>query len=180
MISESVEVPARMVGVQNVRMIRLRAADPDDDRRLAFLDRATWSPTNSPIPLRGESVDFFSSDPVQNVIVADRDGNPVGYVKLRWVTEENTDLTELAISGTAVEPGQQRLGIGSCLVAEVIEEANRRGAVKLTFHVVGTSAAAIALYKSRGFRVAKVRSGAFLIYGVLVDDLVIKRSLDNA
>lgn len=83
----------------------------------------------------------------------------------------------MAIGGIAVEPEQQGRGIGSRLIAGAIEEATRRGAEKLTPHVLGTNAAAIALYRSHGFRVAEVRSGAFLVAGTLVDDLVMERGL---
>lgn len=163
--------------VHNVSVIRLRAASPGDERRLAFLDRATWSPAHSQIPWWDESVDFFASDPVENVIVADSGGTPVGYVKLRRITEGGADLPELTIGGIAVEPERQRQGIDGRLVAEAVEEATGRGAERVSLHVLGTNAAAFALYKSHGFEVAEVRSGAFLIHGDLVDDLVMERRL---
>jgi ribosomal protein S18 acetylase RimI-like enzyme len=148
----------------------------EDERRLASLDRATWAPENSPIPLWDESVDFFSSDPVEDVIVADCDGIPIGYVNLRRMAGEKADSKELMISGIAVEPEQQRQGIGSRLVAEAIEEGKRRGAVRLSLHVLGTNEAAIGLYESHAFRIAEVQSGAFVIDGNSVDDLVMERN----
>jgi ribosomal protein S18 acetylase RimI-like enzyme len=161
---------------QTVDVIGLRVAAPEDERRLAFLDRVTWAPENSPIPLWNESLDFFSSDPAENVIVAESDGTPIGYVKLRRVDGKESGVMEFAISGIAVEPEWQRKGIGSRLVAEAIEEAKRRGAIRLALHVLGTNQAAIALYESHAFRIAMVRSGAFLIDGTSVDDLVMERT----
>jgi ribosomal protein S18 acetylase RimI-like enzyme len=155
-------------------VIRLRSATLEDERLLAFLDRATWAPENSPITLWGESVDFFSSDPVENVIVADCDGTPIGYVKLRRLDGEESDVRRLAISGIAVEPEWRRQRVGSRLVAGAIEEAKSRGAIRLTLHVLGTNQAAMALYESHAFRIATVHSGAFLIEGNAVDDLVME------
>lgn len=162
--------------VQTVSVIRLRAAAPEDERRLAFLDRSTWAPENSPIPLWDESVDFYSSDPVENVIVAERNGTPIGYVKLRRVDSKESGAMELAISGIAVEPEWQCQGVGSRLVGEATEEAKRRGAIRLTLHVLGTNQTAISLYESHAFRITKVRPRAFLVDGNAVDDLVMERT----
>jgi ribosomal protein S18 acetylase RimI-like enzyme len=139
-----------------VDVIRLRVASPKDERRLAFLDRTTWSPAHSPIPLWSESVDFFASDSVEDVIVAESNGTPVGYVKLRRIAEEVSEPTELTISGIAVALERQHQGIGSRLVGAAIEEATRRGAVRLTLHVLATNASAIGLYESHGFTIARV------------------------
>jgi len=160
-----------------VDVIHLRAAVLEDERRLAFLDRATWSVANSPVPLWDGSTDFFASDPVENVIVAELDGTPVGYVKLRAVHEYGADRAVLSISGIAVDPGHQRQGIGDRLIGEVIEEAGRRGATRLVLHVLSTNSAAIDLYASNGFSVSTVRSDAFFLGGRSVDDLVMERSL---
>ena len=157
-------------------VIRLRAAVPEDERRLAFLDRTTWSPTNSPVPLWDESVDFFASDPVGDVIVAELRGIPVGYVKLRSAVAEDGSVADVSISGIAVDPGYQRQGIGSLLLAEAVDEARRRGAVRLSLHVLGTNEPAIGLYSSHGFAVTTIRRGAFLLAGASVDDLTMERA----
>jgi ribosomal protein S18 acetylase RimI-like enzyme len=122
-------------------------------------------------------VDFFSSDPVENVILAECERTPIGYVKLRRIDGEESNAGELAISGIAVEPEWTRQGVGSRLVAAAIEEAKRRGATRLTLHVLGTNQAATALYESLAFRIAMVQSGAFLIDGNSVDDLVMELNL---
>jgi hypothetical protein len=64
----------------------LRRATRDDERRLAALDRATWSPAVAPVPLWPDDVDFFAHDAPEDVLVAELDGAVVGFVKLRRPT----------------------------------------------------------------------------------------------
>ena len=158
-------------------VIRLRIAVPEDERRLAFLDRTTWSVTNSPVPLWDESTDFFASDSVENVIVAELDGTPVGYVKLRGVPELGEGDSLLSISGIAVDPGHQRQVIGTRLLGEAVNEARNRGAVRLALHVLGTNSVAINLYSSSGFTVVSVGTGAFVLDGKPADDVIMELSL---
>ena len=129
-----------------------------------------------PDPTVGRISGHLLLDPIENVIVAECDTTPIGYVKLRRVDDKESGAMELAISGIAVEPEWQRQGVGSRLVGEAIEEAKRRGAIGLTLHVLGTNQAAIALYELHAFRIAKVRPAAFLIDGNSVDDLVMERT----
>ncbi|MGD0312035.1 MAG: GNAT family N-acetyltransferase [Acidimicrobiales bacterium] len=163
---------------RTLRRIRLRRAEPEDERQLAALDRATWSPDNSPAPLWDDSVDFYSSDPVENVIVADSDEVPIGYVKLRPTTGPGSN-DGLSISGIAVRPDHQRQGLGGRLLEEAIDEARRRGARRLTLHVLGTNTAAIRLYESHGFAVDTVQCRAFQLDERLVDDVVMTRIVDR-
>jgi ribosomal protein S18 acetylase RimI-like enzyme len=145
---------------------------------LAALDRATWSTDNSPVPLWGDSVDFYSSDPMEDVIVADSDDVPVGYVKLRPPTVPRSD-DGLSISGIAVRPDHQRQGLGGRLLEEAIDEARGRGTRRLILHVLGTNAAAIRLYESHGFAVDTVHRRAFWLDQPPVDDVVMTRTVDR-
>ncbi len=51
-------------------MTSIRTATRGDGRRLAALDRATWSPAVAPAPLRDEDADFFAEDPPEDALVA--------------------------------------------------------------------------------------------------------------
>jgi ribosomal protein S18 acetylase RimI-like enzyme len=162
--------------VQTLCVIRLRPAELEDERELAALDRATWSTDNSPVPLWGESVDFYSSDPAENVIVAEEEGVLIGYVKMRRATGPGSK-DELGISGLAVSPEHQRRGHGTRLLKEAIDESQRRGAKRLILHVLGTNTAAIRLYQAQGFTVESVHARAFQLDERKVDDVVMTRQV---
>jgi hypothetical protein len=51
-------------------MTRMRYATQSDERALAAIDRETWSPRNSPVPLWTEDVNFFSCTEPGDVVVA--------------------------------------------------------------------------------------------------------------
>ncbi len=161
-------------------MVTVRIARRDDERRLAALDRVTWSPAVAPAPLWPEDVDFFEKDPPEDVLVAELDGAVVGYVRLRRPTALPSHRHVLQVNGLAVDPAVQRRGLGRVLVAAAIEEARRRGARRLTVHVLATNHGARALYADCGFAVEGVRRGEFLLEGEYVDDVLMAVSLQPA
>lgn len=132
-------------------MIEIRVATRADERRLAALDRVTWSPDVSPVPRWSEGRDFFARDSPDDVIVAAPDGNPVGYVTLCHPTPLVSNRHVLQIGGLAVDPSAQRQGVGRSLVHAAVHEATARGARRLTLRVLGSNDAALALYASCDF-----------------------------
>jgi len=159
-------------GARAASGLSIRFATRDDERRLAALDRATWSPAVAPAPLWPEDVDFFAKDPPEDVLVAELDGEVVGYVKLRRPTDLPSHRHVRQVNGLAVDPAAQGRGVGRALLVAVIEEARRRGARRLTLQVLATNTGARALYASCGFEVEGVRRGEFLLDGEYVDDVL--------
>ena len=76
------------------------------------------------------------------------------------------------MNGLAVDPAAQRRGVGRALLGAAIEEDRRRGARRLTLHVLATNTGARALYAACGFEVEGVRRGKFLLEGEYVDDVL--------
>jgi ribosomal protein S18 acetylase RimI-like enzyme len=159
-------------------VITVRVARRDDERRLAALDRVTWSPAVAPAPLWPEDLDFFAEDPPEDVLVAEVDGAVVGYVKLRRPTDLPSHRHVLQVNGLAVDPAVQRRGVGRTLLVAAIDEARRRGARRLTLQVLGTNPGALALYADCGFVVEGVRRGEFLLEDEYVDDVLMAVSLE--
>jgi predicted N-acetyltransferase YhbS len=105
----------------------------------------------APAPLWPEDVDFFGQQPPEDVLVAEVDGAVVGYVKLRRPTDLPSHRHVLQVNGLAVDPTVQRRGVGRTLLVAAIDEARRRGARRLTLHVLGSNPGALALYAACGF-----------------------------
>jgi ribosomal protein S18 acetylase RimI-like enzyme len=154
-----------------------RYAEEGDERPLARLDRVTWAPSNSPVPLWSEDVNFFASNPPRDVIVAVDGDATLGYVKLCGSSSLASNAHVVMIGGLAVNPDAQHKGLGSALVEKAIEEATIRGAKLLKLHVLGTNPVARRLYERCGFTVEGVLHNEFLLHGTFVDDVIMSKVL---
>jgi ribosomal protein S18 acetylase RimI-like enzyme len=154
-------------------VIEIRAAQIGDDAALAAIDVATWSVNSSPAPPRAPGAPFFK-DPsrVDDLLVAVADGTVVGYVAIHQGIPLASHAHVLEINGFAVEPARQGQGIGRRLLDAAKQEAQRRGATKLSLRVLVPNAFARQLYERAGFRVEGVLAGEFVLDGEPVDDVL--------
>jgi ribosomal protein S18 acetylase RimI-like enzyme len=97
---------------------------------------------------RGEIVDVLDGEG----LVAEFDGRPVGLLTFRPDGPTTIELAALV----AVEPGR---GIGSALIAALLEEAPRRGARRIWLVTTNDNLDALRLYQRRGFRLVALRAG---------------------
>ena len=94
----------------------------------------------------------------------------VGYVVALVVGDEGE------IADLAVHPADRRSGIGARLLASVEEEASRSGVRSLYLEVRESNAAALQLYRGRGFEAIGRRRGYYR--HPVEDALVLRRTLD--
>jgi ribosomal-protein-alanine N-acetyltransferase len=99
--------------------------------------------------------------------IATLDGNPVGFVLARVLGDEAEILT------FAVQPSAQRLGIGRCLLKELIDFLKSVECGKIFLEVAVDNEAAIALYTSAGF----IRVGTRPNYYQRADQVFISASI---
>jgi GNAT superfamily N-acetyltransferase len=159
-------------------VIEVRLASPADEAALQRIDRATWTALSSPAPVPAAGAPFFDDrKPPHDVIVAEVDGVVAGYVQLHQAIPLPSHEHVLEINGLAVDPIRQGLGIGGRLVEEAVQEARRRGALKLSLRVLAPNTGARRVYESCGFTVEGVLHGEFLLDGRLVDDVLMARQL---
>ena len=107
--------------------------------------------------------DALTSEPTRRAMLADpsltsyaayRNTVIVGAVVVRWGEE-----SEIAL--LAVEAALRGQGIGRAIVAEVLEEACRRGVKRLLVGTGNFSLDNIVFYQKCGFRLSHVRRGWF-------------------
>lgn len=160
-------------------MLTTRRARPEDDARLLAIDRQTWTSDVSPAPLTEPGpATFFGPDAVlDDVLVAESDGEVLGYVRLHQPMAIPSHAHVLEVNGLAVDPARQRTGAGRALVEAAVAEARARGARKLSLRVLGPNTPARRLYESCGFTVEGLLHEEFLLDGRLVDDVLMARSL---
>ncbi len=159
----------------------IRPAEETDADALRGLDLRTWSPDVSPASREELRKPFFGErGGPADTLVAERDGALAGYVKLAAPTPLAASGHVLELTGLAVDPGHQRCGVGSRLVRAATSEAARRGARRLTLHVLAPNAPARALYAACGFVVEGVLRGEFELEGRYVDDVLMAVELPPA
>lgn len=89
--------------------------------------------------------------PERFYIVAEVEGNLIGYAGMQWV------LDEAHITTLAVKKEWRRKGIGSKLLEELIKKAKEKDLKFLTLEVRASNYPAINLYKKFGFVIEGTR-----------------------
>ncbi|HEX4255455.1 MAG TPA: GNAT family N-acetyltransferase [Streptosporangiaceae bacterium] len=156
--------------------MKIRPAEMQDEAALARIDAATWTTEVSPAPARlGD--DFFARIDMNSVLVAEVDGQAVGYAVLRQGAPIPSHAHVLDMNGLAVDPEHQGRGIGRALVEATVAAARQQGARKLTLRVLGFNGRARRLYEACGFHIEGVLREEFLLDGRYVDDVFMARML---
>lgn len=88
-------------------------------------------------------------------LVAERDGQAVGYVGCQTVLDEGY------ITNVAVSPDCRRQGIGRALIAELVFRARAQDLAFVTLEARASNAPAIALYEGAGFVRVGVRKNFY-------------------
>ncbi|MFD3508065.1 GNAT family N-acetyltransferase [Nocardia sp. NPDC058666] len=156
----------------------IRVATTGDERELAVIDHATWSPQVAPVPLWPLATPFFNDQTSPgNVLVAHEAERILGYVKLRPSPMPASGGHVQEINGFAVAPQHQGRGIGHLLLDAALELAIERDARRITLRVLGSNTRAQAIYLAHGYRVEGRLVGQFLIDDHYVDDVLMAREL---
>jgi len=157
--------------------VSIRAARADDEERLLAIDRATWSPYSSPAPAPSEGPFFNEGTEPQNVLVAELDGQLVGWGKIQHPTELASNDHVWHVTGLGVDPAFEGRGVGRALMEALMEMARERGGSRMTLRVFAANERARRLYERLGFEVEGVLRGEFrLADGELIDDVFMARS----
>ncbi len=159
----------------------VRPATLDDDAVLLEVDHATWSPACSPgaPPDRDRDPTFFRPQHggPEGFLVAELDGEPVGYVALHPAGTLASHAHVRIVDGLGVLPAAQGRGVGRALVEAAVARAWEEGAAKVTLRVLSTNQTARRLYERCGFDVEGVLVGEFVVDGSPVDDVWMARHL---
>ncbi|MFD9794000.1 N-acetyltransferase family protein [Streptomyces sp. NPDC059070] len=158
---------------------RIRLAQHRDEAALAELDREVWSPLHAvqPRPQPPYEPFFGPASPPAHHLVAEVDGEAVGYLRLVRPTRLDCNSHVRQIQGLAVAPRARGRGVARALLRAACAESRRQGARRLTLRVLGHNTPARELYESEGFVVEGVLPGEFLLAGAYVDDVLMGRSL---
>ena len=156
----------------------VRPARADDEAALLTVDRATWTPLSSPSPTPPEGPFFNERTVPENVLVAELDGEIVGWGKIEHPTELPSTAHVWHVTGLAVDPASEGHGAGRALMEALVELARERGGTRMTLRVLAPNERARRLYERVGFEVEGVLRGEFKMSdGEFVDDLFMARAI---
>lgn len=129
----------------------IRAMDIEDLEEVVELERILFA---TPWTTKDFMYELFENEFSHNYILEDHH-HIVGYVGL-WVMYEQSQITTIGI-----DPRFQKQGLGTLLLAQMIEEAKRLKAVQMSLEVRVSNDKAIGLYKKCGFEKVAIRKGYY-------------------
>jgi ribosomal protein S18 acetylase RimI-like enzyme len=156
--------------------LTIRAASAADDAALLRLDVGEPG-TGFPSVFSRERTTFFGSADPSATLVAEQEGDLVGYLTLTHPTPLPENAHVFAIEGFTVHPAHRGTGVGRALLNEAADTARRRGGTKLSLRVLSVNARARRAYEAAGFTVEGVLVGEFVIDGERVDDVLMATAL---
>lgn len=161
--------------------MQIRPARTTDDAALAAVDRLCWSALADVVPVRAPDVPFFGpGESPDDVLVAIRQGDVEGWVKLLPPTSLASNAHVQQLQGLGVHPDVRRKGVGRALLLAALDLASARGGRKVCLRVLSTNRPAQELYRSVGFTVEGVLVDEFFLDGSYVDDILMARFADRS
>lgn len=149
----------------------IRPARPDDAAALAALDaRVNFSPWSETQFVAACCGHVSARD---WALVVEEDARVDGFVVMARVLDEAT------IYSIAVDPLQQRKGLGQALLTAALDQAEQAGATRCLLEVRQSNSTARKFYKRNGFYLDGVRKGYYLTEDGREDALLLSKLLEG-
>lgn len=158
--------------------LTVRRAIESDDAVLLRIDQTSWDATSGfPSYQENTQDSFFARSGPEAHLVAEYDGQVVGYLRLQDKYQVPEGAGVLTINGLAVAQEARGQGVAAALLEAADVEARLRGARKISLHVHGTNTVARRLYERHGYVVEGTHPNEFLIEGTYIDALDMAKTL---
>ena len=170
-------------------IVTIRRAVSADAEMLAQLGARTFTeafgPGNTKANLAAHLASNFTvarlteelADPSSRYVVAEIEGEPVGYAKLHWgdAPDSVQEPQQVELSRIYVSADRQGAGVGQALMQRCIDEAREAGAEAIWLSVWQRNPRAVAFYLKWGFR--QVGEKIFMVGWDPQTDWVMERDL---
>ncbi len=171
--------------------IQIRTAGPSDHVLLAELGRQTFydafAADNTPEDIEAYLAGAFSpqkqaaelADPGTRFLIAELDGEPVGYARLRQDLPPGSIPGERPVEIVRFYSRKEWIGrgVGAALMHACLDEARRRGCDTIWLDVWEQNPRAIAFYKKWGFEI--VGKALFTVGADIQHDLLMARPVES-
>ena len=122
-------------------MISFREMKPEDADAVEAVEKASF-----PVPWSRKSFWEEAANERTYYLLALDDGKVIGYAGT-WILDDEAQITNVAVT-----PEYRGKKVGAGLMTELIIEAKKRGATRMTLEVRPSNTAALALYDKFGFK----------------------------
>lgn len=132
-----------------------------------------------PAPTLEEELQFIRAHteaPRSTLLVATVDGEIAGLIG--FVARQLPQEQHVGAFGVSVDRRYRGRGLGSALIAALLEWAKRAGITRVELEAFAVNPRAVALYERLGFEREGCRRGAVIIDGEPVDVLMLARLLE--
>jgi L-amino acid N-acyltransferase YncA len=127
-----------------------------------------------------DQVEFIRSFPgrgAYNVAVRSDDRRVLGIQDIQPASAKAGAFAHIGEISTFVRLDSQRLGVGSLLTRETLQDAERLGFRKISATVRADNPVAVCFYISQGFRVVGTARKHALVSGRYIDEVLLERLL---
>lgn len=131
----------------------IRQAGPADADAIYEIEKLCFPDPWSRDTIRQE----LSENPRAFYVVAEIEGEIVGYAGLWWIIDEGH------ITNVAVKPGFRNRRIGSAIIETMLDHTGQQGIRHYTLEVRESNISARALYEKYGFAVEGIRKGYYQV-----------------
>ena len=122
-------------------MISFREMKPEDADAVEAVEKASFS-----MPWSRKSFWEEAANERTYYLLALDDDEVIGYAGT-WILDDEAQITNVAVA-----PEYRGKKVGAGLMTELIKEAKKRGATRMTLEVRPSNTAALALYQKFGFK----------------------------
>ncbi|WP_178130767.1 GNAT family N-acetyltransferase [Reyranella sp. CPCC 100927] len=153
--------------------VSVRRATVDDAEALAELTRGLNAHQGDPVGNFSAAVarrDGFGATPCWTALIAERDGEPVGYAMFHAAYDAPHAARGLYLQDLFVREDARRLGVGRALMAAVAREARQAGCIFFWWTAKQWNTEALAFYRALGATADTVVAHA--LFGPAFDRLI--------
>ncbi len=162
----------------------MREARPDDAEAVVrifnpLIESGRYTVFQRPFTVEEERryIETFPARGVFHVAVTPGDERVVGFQSMEPFATYTTAFDHVGVPGTYVDSAYQRRGVARALFAALFEAARLKGYEKLFTYIRQDNPAALATYRSQGFRIVGTSERQAKIRGRYVDEIIVEKLL---
>jgi L-amino acid N-acyltransferase YncA len=111
------------------------------------------------------------------LVAVSQEGRVVGFQSMEPFATYTHAFDHVGVLGTYIDLAYRRSGIASCLFSATFEEARKKGYGKIFTFIRADNEAALAAYRSHGFRVVGIAEKQARIDGSIIDEVIVEIQL---
>lgn len=162
----------------------VREARPDDAEAIVrifnpIIESGLYTVFDRPFTVEEERryIETLPARGIFHVAVSPTEDRVLGFQSVEPFATFTHAFDHVGVPGTYVDPAEQRRGVARALFASMFEAARRKSYEKLFTYVRQDNPAALATYRSQGFRVVGTAARQAKVQGRYIDEVMVEKLL---